>query len=389
MKKIISHYNRIMTWAKNHRILKYFVDRNQLTQRWYKTRVYKFFAAPAIIIKRKHIYSRTPFAEAGTGIMLALFGLIPPLFWRDWFVFALFFPLSVIFILKTTNVRAAANYSIFLYIFVLTAILSPPTSEATFLFLLLLAIFGISFLIMNVTDEPEDISKILYGVYVAVLVRAIYVSFDTLFAGAMHAGDNFSEFLIMMFPFALAFVFLKCNKRWRWLLLVGLLPTLYGVFAVIFDIGNILHAQILDIPNILETYTNGNLIDVAMTAQGIFARAGTVGTRPFLDIYNAAMEVHDSEFLTIRLALYVGMFGILLFLWHILRLIRKAIVGMFKQKGDARIVLIAGIMALLGTLVIIPFEFERIGVRTLFLYWIIIGIVGGIVKNDIGIEEKR
>lgn len=366
-----------MNWAKNHVILKYFLNRELIAELWYKTRVYKVLAAPAIIIKRRNICSHKSVKALTLGIVLATFGLIPPPLWRDWFVFGLFFLLSMIFIFKTPSVRTAANYSIFLYIFVFAALVIPPESSAALLLLGLLAIFGISFLIMNVMDNTSNIYyQILCGIYVSVIIRAIYVSLDTIFAGNLQSEDGFPEFLIMLFPFAFAFAFLKRNKRLRWWLLIGFLPAVYGVAALLFDIGNVVQQQISEIP------TDGTLIDAAVTAQGIFSRGGTVGTRPFLDIYNAAIDTFNSQFLIVRLFFYIGMFGILLFLWHIIRLIRRAIVQIFRQKGDARLMLIAGIIALLGAVIIIPFEVEQISVRTLFIYWIVIGIVGGIVKNN-------
>ena len=112
--------------------------------------------------------------------------------------------------------------------------------------------------------------------------------------------------------------------------------------------------------------------------------AGTVGTGPFLDIYSAFMSAHNSRNLFLRLFLYVGMFGFLLFLWYVIRLVRKAIMRIFRKKGDARIVLIAGVLALLGAMLIIPFELSHLDARTLFIYWVVIGIVGGIVRNNVG-----
>jgi hypothetical protein len=370
-----------MSWARNNFLLKYVVDRSLITRLWYKTWLYRILAAPVVLIKRRHIYSRLPFSAAGIGIMLALFGIIPPVLWHDGFVFAFFFALSAIFILRTTEARAAANYSIYLYIFIAATLFLQPLTNVEAMLIYLLAIIGVSFLIMNVITEPKDVHKILWGIYIAVVARAIYVSADTIFAGIFYSGPKFSEFLIMLFPFALIFALLSRNKRWRWLLLAGLLPSLYGVVAVLFDIGNVLHSQISEIP------LDGTFMDAALFAREIYAGGGTVGAQPFLYVYSSFMETHNLSNFGIRLLLYIGMLGFLLFLWYIIRLIRKAIVRLFRSKGDARIVLIAGISALLGALIIIPFELGRLEMRTMFIYWIIIGIVGGIVKNKIGMEE--
>jgi len=374
MKKIILLYNKIMSWAKGHFILKYFINRELIAELWYKTWVYKILAAPAIVIKRRNIYSNAPIKAFTMGITLAMLGLIPPLFWRDWFVFGLFFLLSVIFIFIVPNVRVAANYSIFLYIFVLVALLLPPNSLPVLIFLSLIAMFGISFLIMNLINEFGDVYKILCGIYIAVVARAIYMPLDTILFGVLQSENDFSEFLIMLFPLALTFAFLKQNKGWRWYFVAGLLPSLYGVAAILFNIGNSLERQISEIP------TDGNLIDIAFYAQGIFARGGTIGTQPFLNIYNAAMASFNSQDLLVRLLIYVGMFAVLLFLWFVIRLIRRAVVQLFRQKGNIRIILLAGVIALLGVIIIVPFEIERLSMQTIFIYWIVIGIVGGIVK---------
>lgn|GEM_PF-6598288 len=366
-----------MTRARNHKILKYFVNRELIAELWYGTIIYKSLAAPVVLIKRRQIYSHLPFTSTGIGIMLALLGIIPPPLWQDWFVFALFWLLSVMFILKTPNIRAAANHSIFLYIFVLTALFLQIETSAAFMLLSLLAVIGISFLIMQVISEPPDIFKILAGIYIAVFVRAAYVSIDTIFYVDMSSGQYFSEFLVMLFPFAAAFAFLKRNKRLRPWLVAGLLPAIYGVIAVIFDVGDIVQQQISAIP------LDGDFLDYAMIAQGIYARAGTVGTQPFLDIFAAYIAARESQHIGVQIFFYIGTAALLLFLWHVIRFVRKAIVGIFRRKGDSRLVLIAGIFALLGAVIMIPFEASNINVRTLFIYWSIIGIVGGTVKNDV------
>ena len=366
-----------MSRVRNHKILKYFVNRELITELWYKTPVYKALAAPVVLIKRRQIYSRLPFTSAGIAIMLALFGIVPPQLWRDWFVFALFWLLSVMFILKTPNIRAAANHSIYLYIFVLTALFLRIETSAAFMLLSLLAVIGISFLIMHVITEPPDVFKILCGIYIAVFARAVYVSIDTVFRVDLQSGQYFSEFLVMLFPFAAAFAFLKRNKRRRPLLVTGLLPAVYGVIAVIFDIGDIVQQQISAIP------LDGDFLDYAMMAQGIYARAGTVGTQPFLDIFAAYISARESQHLGVQIFFYIGTAALLLFLWHVIRFVRKSIVGIFRKKGDVRLVLIAGISALLGAVIMIPFEASNINVRTLFIYWSVIGIVGSTIKNGI------
>jgi len=380
MKKIISLYKRVMNWLENHRILKYFVVPGLFTKRWYKTWIYKLLAAPVGMIKRRNILSHLPFGEFSVAVMLALLGTIPPPLWRDWFVFVVFWTLAVMFILKTANVRAAADCSIYLYIFIAAAFFLPTSVPAALMLLYLFAIAGISFIIMHVIDSPRDIYKILFGTYIAVVARSLYVAADTFLSANLQSGVDFGEFLVMLFPFALAFTFLKANSKRRGWLIVGLLPSVYGVLAAIFDIGDILQRQIREIP------MDGDFMTYAMMAQDIYARAGTVGTQPFIDIYSAFMGAIGSQNLWARLLLYLGMLGILLFLWYVIRLVRRAVVRVFKKKGDARIALIAGIFALLGVVIMIPFEMSHLSVRTLFMYWVIIGIVGGVVKNKLGAQ---
>jgi len=378
MKKLISTYNQAMNWAKNHKLLKYFTVPGLIAEAWYNTKVYGILAAPIVLLKRRNVHSRLPFGEISVALSIALFGVIPPFLWRDWFVFALFWAISMMFILKTADVCAAANYSIYMYIFILAAFFLPTSTTAGTLVLYLLAIIGISFLIMHVIDEPQDIFKVLAGVYAAVVARSILVAIDTILAANLHSGANFSEFLIMLFPFALAFAFLKRCKRWRWWLLLGLLPSIYGVVAVLLDIGNILQQQ-----NFLIPQFDGDVWNYALEMQGIYARAGTVGTQPFVEIYQMFMNAQYSDNLGVGLLLYLGLAAILLFLWYVIRLVRRAIFGIFKKSGDARIVLIAGIVALLGVVIVAPLSVDWLSIRTLFLYWIVIGILGGIVRNRV------
>jgi len=376
MKKIRLLYDKVFQWAKGNFILKYFVVQGLFTEAWYKTPIYRGLAAPVIFLKRRNVRSSLPFSEVSIAATIAFFGVIPPLWWRDWFVFAAFWTLSVLFILKTPNARDAVNCSIYLYVFILAAFLLPFDTAVMLLYLL--AAGGIAFLIMHVIDEPPDIWKILAGTYIAVAARSVFVAVDTMFAGTLQSGVNFSEFLIMLFPFALAFVFIKRNKRRKIWLLAGLLPSLYAVVAVLFDIGDILQAQ-----NFLIPQFEGEFLDYAMKFQGIYARAGTVGTAPFMEIYTQVYTALDTGNFGVRLLIYMGAFGVLLFLWYVIRLIRRAIVGIFRKRGDARGVLIAGICALLGVVIVAPFSINWLNVRTLFVYWIVIGIVGGVVRNRV------
>ena len=164
MKKIISHYNAVVNWAKTFPILKYFLDRKLLAERWYRMHLYKILSMPVMLIKQRNIFSRFPLTSVGITIMLAMFGLTPPTLWHDWYVFAMFWGLSVLFILKTDNARAAANHSIYLYVFIVTALLPQTQSGAGLTLLYFLAAAGVSKLIMRVISEPCNIYKILCGI---------------------------------------------------------------------------------------------------------------------------------------------------------------------------------------------------------------------------------
>ena len=178
----------------------------------------------------------------------------------------------------------------------------------------------------------------------------------------------------MFFPLAFSFVLLKRNNHRRIWLLAGLSPSLYGVFAVLFDIGDILQKQSFYIPD-------GDIYQYLIMAQGIYSHAGTVGTKPFMDIYLAYAAGYGTRGGFSAILVYLGMLGVLLFLWYIIGLIRKAIIRIFKQNGDERLVLISGILSLFGVVVIAPFNISWFDIRTLFLYWIVIGFLGGIVKK--------
>ena len=304
-------------------------------------------------------------------------------------------------------------------LFVLTYTIFPSSClpiVSPLLYLLLALAFSV--FLLYCTDSRTHHKNIASGIYVSLVSAGAIALLQWRQGHSITASfgspANYSQFIILFFPYALAYTLMQASSLRKSLYAALLLPTTFimtrtlggyvsfGVSLLIFlvliewrflavaalESLFIIPTLSTDIIAFLKTswrieQTGKPIEDMVNISATVWNNAAGVGYAPFLSLFeNAAEASVSSPALAPAIVFQLAFVLAFAFLWYIIRFVRKGLFIILKTRSTAKLYLAAGFAALVGSGLDGALEGGFLYPKTLLSYWIIIGLTASMVRLE-------